>query len=109
MACKDDRLNNLDEKDFARHTIIEQAQKSYDDPRSEKHNLKRIPDYLRPSGYFQGQSNLHAWNVTGCYYNAQTKVVFNDPQDTQTLYDEDNLLNKRKNYYTQIPPIDYQN
>ena len=52
MECQDGRLDDLDDKDFVRQAIIEQAQKSYDDQRSEKPKLKRIPDNLKLSGYF---------------------------------------------------------
>ena len=68
----------------------------------------KIMDHFRPSGYFQGQANLHTGNVTGCYYNPQSKVAFNDSQDTQTLYNEESLLIKRVNDYTQIPSREYQ-
>ena len=108
MECQDHRPDDLHDKDFVRQTIIELAQKSYDDQGSEKTNLKRILDYLKPSGYFQGQANLHTRNVTRCHYNTQSKVAFNQPQDTQTLCGEESLLNKRINDYTQIPSMDYQ-
>ena len=78
MECQDDKVDDLDDKEIVRQTIIEQAQNSYDDQRSEKSNLKRIWDYIKPSDYFQGQANLHTGNVTGCYYSAQSKVIFND-------------------------------
>ena len=47
---QDNRLDDLDDKDFGKQTIIQQAQKAYDDQRSEKPNIKRILDYLKPSG-----------------------------------------------------------
>ena len=70
-----DQLYAVSNKDFVRPTIVEQAEKSYD-------SRQRIgnPNFTRiPSGYNWRQANLHRGNVTVCYYNAQAKVIFNDP------------------------------
>ena len=74
---------------------------------SEKPNHKRIPDFIALT-LFQGKANLHRGNVAECYYNTQSKETCNDPQYTQTLYGEENLLHKRINDYAQIISIDYQ-
>ena len=76
------QLDKLGDKDFIGPTIIKQAQKSYDSrQRKENPNFTGIP-----SRFFHGQADLHTWNVLEYDCNAQSKVTFNDPQDTQTLY-----------------------
>ena len=82
MKCQDDRLDNLNGKDFIRQTVIGQAQKFCDEQRSEKPNPKRTMGHARPLGYIQEQANIHMGNVTGCYYGIQTKTIFNDLQYT---------------------------
>ena len=81
IECWDDRLDNLADKDFVRQTTIGQTHEFYYDQRQKKSYPKRTFYHLKPSGYFQGYANLHMGNVTGCYYNTQSKVTFNDPQD----------------------------
>ena len=55
-----------------------------------------------PSGYFQAKANLQTENVTGCYYDAQSRVTFDCPQDTQTSCQE--RSNQRMNMDYHDPP-----
>ena len=68
MRGQNDKLDNLHGKDIVRKTVIGQGQKFYNDQSSKKPNPKRAMDHVQPSGYFQGQVNVHMRNVIGCYY-----------------------------------------
>ena len=46
--------------------------------RSEKLKYNKIPNAVKPSGYFQGQANLNTDKVVGYYYITQTNITFED-------------------------------
>ena len=63
---------------------------------------KETPTLTVPSGYFQVQAHLLTGNVTGSYYNTQSKVTFDCPWDTQTFHEEKS--NQRMHIDNDIPP-----
>ena len=50
-----------------------------------------MPNDLQLSGYFQGQANLDIGKMTGCNYNTQAKVTFENLLSTQISDDEKSL------------------
>ena len=48
------------------------------------------PPWRMPSGYFQAKLDLSTGNVTGIYYNTQSKVTFSCPQELSTLHEISN-------------------
>ena len=95
--CRDEQLQETDNKDIVRSIMTEQAPNFYDWQRIEN------PTFRGPSGYFQAQVNLQTGNVTGYYYNTQSKVTFNCPWDTQTSCEEKSNQRKHTDYHNQSP------
>ena len=55
------------------------------------------------TGFFQGQAYLNTGRVAGYYYNACTKVAFENSPENQSLESKNNFLNHRNQDYIQVP------
>ena len=82
VSGKNEPLQDTDNKPLVRSNMIEQAPNNY--------NIQEIENstFRVPSGHFQAKANLQTSNVSGCYYNTQSRVTFDCPWDTQSSCEE---------------------
>ena len=75
-----------------------------DDQRPEKFTNKGRFENPNPkfTGFFEDQTNLNTDRVAGFYYNAHTKIVFENSSANQNVENENSLLNHRIQDYDQV-------